>query len=353
MFRTFRLSFGLGRRPDWYIPIFILNTETVSTQLCSDSHTFTAVLQGSTDYHTFSWEQIDDSDELLNLVVSNNGLTVSFISSKDHVLRFWIDRGTSYEQYEDFTLNTTPRAYHTPMSGAIPNTFTDGNRYFGNRNMASQYVSEVTELLAYPSRESGTASLDQTQWTLYWASPSDLSLIQSYRIEQYNPSTRDWDVVATLNKNVTKYRDVPSNIMVRLITVIATPSITKMSVPVSYELESNILHLVDSTLYPDVHAITAVQSIISGGIPNDTINTAWNLNIPTLQNQAFQTNVPSIISGGIPNDTINTVWNVDIPTLQNQAFQTNVLSIISGGIPNDTINTLWNVDIPTIISIGG
>lgn len=94
-------------------PVFLISITPDITELCNNYFELEAVILGDLTGHVVSWEQIDNSAEIITF--SGQGTTnVAYTGNASHKIRCWVDKGTEYEQYLDVYVDTTPSGRINP-----------------------------------------------------------------------------------------------------------------------------------------------------------------------------------------------------------------------------------------------
>ena len=180
------------------------------TALCTPNLTLTAEVTGILSGHTLLWEQIA-GDELnviwdtpLNqLVVSYHVINDSYV---DRTFRFWLDKGSSFQQFDDITIFGTPTE-KTYLASAIPLIHTPLNSNYGTGNReVTLTLSRGTFFLDGLDFSSSECGFTPDSYFLRWkvADPTDLV---RFLIQEKNGT---WVTVATVpidpdNLLATKY----------------------------------------------------------------------------------------------------------------------------------------------------
>ena len=106
----FQVVLGSSLAPPGVIQSFTAGED--QTALCTINITLTAEVNGILSGHTFLWEQIAGNSSnvvydtsLDQLVVEYNVLNDSYV---DRTFRFWLDKGTPFQQFDDVNIFGTP-----------------------------------------------------------------------------------------------------------------------------------------------------------------------------------------------------------------------------------------------------
>lgn len=97
--------------------------------LCLTTISFSPILKGDPEGHTFYWEQIKGDDSSITWLTPNNqpNIVLELGPLKvDRTFRFWIDKGTKREKYYDVQIHGTPFEKITGFSSRdVPNDFSN------------------------------------------------------------------------------------------------------------------------------------------------------------------------------------------------------------------------------------
>lgn len=92
--------------------------------LCLSTVTFTPILRGDPEGHTFEWEQIKGDDTSITWLTPKNQVEIVLALGPikvDRTFRFWIDKGTPNAKFYDVNIYGTPfERVTTPNGGYVP-----------------------------------------------------------------------------------------------------------------------------------------------------------------------------------------------------------------------------------------
>lgn len=138
---------------------------------CALSVTLSATVNGDVRGHALLWEQISGDAQIV-FVTPTNQLTVTYnvigLGSADRTFRFYIDKGTSQEQYDDVIVWGTPTEVDTQRLNIFPSpTSIDSSC----RNISCGSIQMYYSFPA-PTESGSYANNPITGFVLHWTAPS-------------------------------------------------------------------------------------------------------------------------------------------------------------------------------------
>ena len=216
----FQVIFSVYQKPPGEIERFSLGEDLFN--VCGIQQTLVASIYGDINGHTFEWEQvIDDPFQQVTWLIPDypspaviveiepnhyeSSISYEFIGTvkKDKTFRFWIDKGTPFEQYDEIIVYATPASVcsinHMPVASSQSPLTTIFNvipiettgqplTYIGPSFTVNDYAFEV------PSSLCIIWSLPVTEQETYIGSA----------LEVFNVITGEWDVLQVNTGNANR-----------------------------------------------------------------------------------------------------------------------------------------------------
>ncbi len=139
---------------------------------CAFEVTLTATVNGNLQGHTVLWEQLSGDTQIV-FVTPVNQTTVTYNivggGSSDRLFRFYIDKGTPLEQFDDVVVWGTPTETE-PYSYYIPPAPTSIDTEC--RNIPCSSIITRYDVFPTPSEQGTTVVNPTTGFSLIWTSPT-------------------------------------------------------------------------------------------------------------------------------------------------------------------------------------
>lgn len=186
------------------------------------------VLVGDINNHTFEWEQLEGTPVVLE---NADTLTPWFINpnTTDFVFRFWIDRGTPFERFDDVNvfrnLASTLTLYPGTSSGLLPHQLLNPD-VARTTSDARMPVDPKVEISSYYDQNgtylSGQHWEDTNPYAITWLRPttgmSARTILDSVEIQRYNTGTQQWETVGSQIPE-RQYYNIENGFLYRLVMV--------------------------------------------------------------------------------------------------------------------------------------
>lgn len=180
--------------------------------------TLTARVNGDLFNHTLWWEQV--SGNPVNWLSPRDQLTVdvSYPASDDKVFRFYIDKGTSREQYADVTIYGTPTSiYNGEINGKVQQKVFGDKKYEifylgGNDNLLSD--NDIYYILGagIPTSQVVYCAKTTNEFTLVFNLPSNTDGLTKAIIETRDETDGSWIEYQVIQRENLKQNDNTVNI---------------------------------------------------------------------------------------------------------------------------------------------
>lgn len=159
-------------------------------------------------------------------ITSQNLIVVQYtpVGGNDARFRFWLDRGTLYQQYDDLDVFLTP--------GHIFDTNRNGTNYsFNPIFFAACRIPPYTLLPASTYGPCGDGAENiVTSWLLQWGDPTcDSSKVEEYIIQESSDGGNTWSTLTT--SPIPTMVPVTTGTIVRIVTAYREPGVVK---PLTY-----------------------------------------------------------------------------------------------------------------------
>lgn len=172
----FQVIFSTYQQPQGIITFFTAGEDQIIT--CATNVTLEATVLGDITGHTFLWEQL--TGDPVNWLTPQDQFVVQFeqINTDDKSFRFWIDKGTPFEQFDDvWTYNTPISENDVSVTTSYPTT------YFGTGGDRRLVRNE--RIWLRPTTNPNTGNNVPTAGLLEFTVPSDSEYITRVGVEQY------------------------------------------------------------------------------------------------------------------------------------------------------------------------
>lgn len=180
---------------------------------CRNVVSMSATVVGDLRGHTVEWEQISGAPVQFLSPTNELEMTFTFNSRDDKQFRFYMDRGTPMEWYDDVWAWQTPTDTHYHASQIPSNSHTISG--INNSNWDSTSVHVITEFVDYNTAFKGYASATDTNKALFWVKPPDSQYVTHYVIQRWENGA--WTDFAVTNAKV-QYAPVENGYNYRLLT---------------------------------------------------------------------------------------------------------------------------------------
>lgn len=298
------------------------------TDICSPVVFLVATIIGSPIGHTFEWEQqtgpaitIDDPSAISTFY--NAGAT------GDKIFRFYIDRGTASEQFDDVTIFDTP----ITMVGSFGVPDTGEGVSAGVRQPIISPVTTINGNIVNtpdspPAQLHGEATVNQV-FTLTWSHPGQAndSYITQYNVLEALVEVANVPAIALLpTATGTASLGPPSDLKSYNLGAITSYQVNTKYNFHGVEREVNSA-IVDFTGTP-VEPVIAIDDAYDGGMSVPNAGVGVSVGITRFTNEVLQ----------VPNDVVTSGWSTTDATIVSiTRFSSELLQV-----PNDVVNSGWS-----------
>lgn len=186
---------------------------------CRSVVTMTADIFGDPRGHTFQWEQISGEPVEFLSALDQPEMMFTFDVKEDKQFRFWIDKGTRLEQYDDVWAWQTPTEQHYVRS-LLPKS-THWARPLDSTAQTNSAVHQMIEFTDFETALNlGYASATDTNKALYWTYPSDAQHITHHVVQRWENG--QWTDYLLLGPEV-NYTTIENGYNYRVVTFILDP----------------------------------------------------------------------------------------------------------------------------------
>lgn len=179
------------------------------TSICSTQVTLQATIYGDPQGHRFLWEQLEGSDVTWETTQTELTVTISFSQFDDKKLRFWIDKGSKDERYDDVWVWGTPTEQFINSQGVTTQNNQNITMDGLCRRLPCSAVDAVTNIYSNPIY--GYAECGSTNYVLRFRTPDCwVDRVLYYRIQE-KQSDGSYNTVDTtpVNPNDLHYYTTP------------------------------------------------------------------------------------------------------------------------------------------------
>ena len=258
----FQVVFNVFNVPAGIISSFTAGEDFLA--ICDTSISLQATVIGDTTGHVFLWEQISGSAVTWTSPLNQLSATYTTSIFDDKIFRFWIDKGTPNQQFDDVIIYGTPTEIKFLSMGASNNGVVNYGSGVRCRDLNLRGVNN------FPfTQHNGVVGCGSTDWNLIWDEPCDVEHIVHYIVQEKN-ILGPWNDVATVTPMAPRqYSSVNLGSSYRILTVFTDYFLT------SYNA-SNSFYANPSNLSPDITAAEGKSVSITSKSENIAI-TVYNV----------------------------------------------------------------------------
>jgi len=292
------LAVGILLRPDVTSPCLV-SLDLIAT-----------VTSGHSQGHTFLWELHSGTQVVFTTPVDQLIATCTLVDNLDRVFYFWVDKGTSKQQFYPFTYR-----------GSI----NEPTYVFNNANTLPAIVSgipnstpscsSITGLVGiYSPGGSGAYHINPTNITLTWSLPTNTTGLQNLYIQQLIRGV--WTTVSILSPTDAQILTGAYNkTYYRIQTVYVLDHQTYIQTSCVYYLYVN---LADYSVYIDDNAIAGISNTVSKFIiTNYTLLVSDSFTSSLLESVQIFNNASTVSNTNITNYTLALTSTTDSALINN------------------------------------
>ena len=204
----FQVVFSQKAIPAGIIQAIDAGDDTVA--VCDINFTLTAKIIGDPQGHTVSWQQISGTPVTFTTPTDQLSITYSQTTFDDKAFRFYVDRGTAFEIYDDVIVYGSPTDNVTMSFGGTPKhiNFNSTESVKGDSNNLRLVTN--FPLGNYDSKsEYNLYSVDNA--AIYWNTPNTEHTILGYIVKEMDITTGVWNDVASLPPSSNYFQNIKSN----------------------------------------------------------------------------------------------------------------------------------------------
>jgi len=308
----FQVSFSIFKEAPGVIQYFSAGED--QNVICSPLVTLQATVIGDLTGHQIIWEQI--SGHAVNFTTPLNQLTVQFTPpaiNDDKIFRFWIDKGTIEQQYDDINVWTTPTSILI-VDVPLPKNNTSIGSY---GETVGCRAPALRAMFNYPlTKEEVATCSSYASKSLAWETVcTDAGILTGYTL--YKKVSGSWVEVISLPPTALRYDTVEVNVLYKL-----SAHFTDYNRSSTYD--SNAVFFPTETDYPLLHRTESNvnEYITVNGEQNikEIVLNSYSVASRTLVNYGITDNLTSPISV-LPENIIISSYNVATRVLKECANQ--------------------------------